>query len=130
MTPPSNTRAALISRKPDSAMLADAAGVPHSTPSATTEKVCTPPLAMPIQVKNSRLRRIGPLSSRSRPTDDLAALGADEGLAAPAGADDDLVFVLLAAVGRAARGRMLPATISSSAAAMASTAATRNARCH
>ena len=80
-------------------MLATAADVPWIAPSATTEKVWMPPLAMARQKKNSRLRRIGALSSRSSPT--LAAL-----LAVAFGAAGAL---------RAARGSTLPATISSSA---------------
>ena len=68
MMPPSSTPAALNSRKPDRAMLATAAGVPWMAPRPTTVKVWMPPLAMAMQKKNSRLRRIGALSSRSSPT--------------------------------------------------------------
>ena len=90
-------------------MLATEAGVPWIAPMPTTVKVWMPPLAMARQKKNSRLRRIGGLSSRSSPT--LAsALDGPIGL-------------------RTTRGSTLPATISSRATANDSPAANRKAPC-
>ena len=75
----------------------------------TTVKVWMPPLAIEMQKKNRRLRRIGALSSSSSPTLDSALLG-------PIGL-------------RTTRGRMLPATIIISAEQTDMPAATRKAPC-